>query len=256
MRFCAPCGSPRADGRKRIYALRRDELPGYRLLQEHSCGLVCEKTNDRASLPASAVLPVSVPDLERLRQAIISGDPGQAMPALAGLREVPEAEAIPLLLLGLGQGPFIVRSLACAGLGVKRSEAGRQALLQALRGDDDANVRAEAANSLASYGVEQAWPVLHEVFQADGQWLVRCSILAALAEQEAMRPEWLLALGCLAVADADGTVRVGGAEVLGRLLVEGQGEEADLAAAREALRGLQGDPDHRVVAAALNGLQA
>ena len=71
-----------------------------------------------------------------------------------------------------------------------------------------------------------------------------------------MRPEWLLALGCLAVADADGTVRVGGAEVLGRLLVEGKGEEADLAAAREALRGLQGDPDHRVVAAALNGLQA
>jgi hypothetical protein len=44
--------------------------------------------------------------------------------------------------------------------------------------------------------------------------------------------------------------------VLGRLLAEGRGEAEDLAAAREALRGLQGDPDHRVVAAALNGLQA
>ncbi|MFM7264681.1 MAG: HEAT repeat domain-containing protein, partial [Cyanobium sp.] len=178
---------------------------------------------------------MTAPDLERLRQAILSRDPGQAMPALAGLREVPEAEAIPLLLLGLEQGPFIVRSLACAGLGVKRSEAGRQALERALRQDEDANVRAEAANSLASYGVEQAWPLLHEAFQADGQWLVRCSILAALAEQEAMRPEWLLALGCLAVADGDGTVRVGGAEVLGRVLAEGRGAEADLAAAREAL---------------------
>jgi hypothetical protein len=199
---------------------------------------------------------VSAPDLERLRQAIVSGDPGQAMPALAGLREVSEAEAIPLLLLGLEQGPFIVRSLACAGLGVKRSEAGRQALERALRHDDDANVRAEAANSLASFGVEQAWPLLREAFRADGQWLVRCSILAALAEQETMRPEWLLELGNLAIADADGTVRVGGAEVLSRLLAEGRGEAAALQAARESLRTLQADSDHRVVAAALNGLQA
>jgi hypothetical protein len=219
-------------------------------------GLAFEKISHRAPPPARAAPAVTVPDLERLRQAIVSGDPGQAMPALAGLRAVPEADAIPLLLLGLEQGPFIVRSLACAGLGVKRSDAGREALVRALRHDDDANVRAEAANSLASYGVEEAWPLLHEIFQADGQWLVRCSILAALAEQEAMRPEWLLALGRLAAADADGTVRVGGAEVLGRLLAEGRGAEVDLAAARETMRGLQADPDHRVVAAALNGLQA
>ncbi len=199
---------------------------------------------------------MSAPDLERLRQAIASGDPSQSMPALASLREVPEAEAIPLLLLGLEQTTFIVRSLACAGLGVKRSEQGRAALERSLQHDDDANVRAEAANSLASFGVEGAWPLLRDAFRADGQWLVRCSILAALAEQEAMRPEWLLELGELAIADGDGTVRVGGAEVLGRLLADGRGEAAELEAARQALRSLQGDPDHRVVAAALNGLQA
>jgi hypothetical protein len=39
-------------------------------------------------------------------------------------------------------------------------------------------------------------------------------------------------------------------------LAEGRGEAAELEAARQALRALQGDPDHRVVAAALNGLQA
>ena len=160
------------------------------------------------------------PDLERLRQAIASGDPAQSMPALAGLREVPEAQAIPLLLLGLEQNPFVVRSLACAGLGVKRSEAGRQALERALRHDEDANVRAEAANSLASFGVEGTWPLLREAFLADAQWLVRCSILAALAEHEAMRPDWLLELGQMAIVDADGTVRAGGAEVLGRLLLK------------------------------------
>jgi HEAT repeat protein len=128
-------------------------------------------------------------------------------------------------------------------------------LERALHGDADPNVRAEAANSLASFGVEDAWPSLRAAFRADDHWLVRCSILSALAEHEAMRSAWLLELGELAIADGDGTVRVGGAEVLGRLLAEGLGESAEQEAARQALRRLQADADHRVVAAALNGLQ-
>jgi len=201
-------------------------------------------------------------ELERLRAAITSGDPSRVMPALVGLREVPEAEATPLLLLALEQDPFLIRSLACAGLGVKRSATGWRALVEALRGDGDANVRAEAANALASYGVEEAWPLLRDAFEADGQWLVRCSILSALAEQPQMAPDQLLQLARLAIADGDGTVRVGGAEILGRLVreapadlpvdfpVDKPGEQA-----RALLRALQSDSDHRVVAAALNGLQ-
>jgi HEAT repeat protein len=192
-------------------------------------------------------------DLEQLRTAIGSGDPAVAMPALVRLREVPEEEAVPLLLLGLQQQPFLVRSLSCAGLGVKRSEEGWRALQQALTADEDANVRAEAANALASFGVRRAWPVLRASFERDDAWLVRCSILSALAEQEEMEPQWLMQLAELATAADDGTVRVSGAEILGRLVREGGGP-AD--AARERLRGLQQDPDHRVVAAALNGLQA
>ena len=201
-------------------------------------------------------------DLDALRQAIASGDPSRAMPALVGLREVAEQQATPLLLLGLEQETFMIRSLACAGLGVKRSEVGWRALEARLVGDGDANVRAEAANALASYGVERAWPLLLQAFRSDSQWLVRCSILSALAEQQAMRPDWLLELGRLAIADADGSVRVGGAEVLGRLVADAQrpgaggtacGEQAG--AARAELQRLQQDPDHRVVAAALNGLQ-
>jgi HEAT repeat protein len=194
------------------------------------------------------------PDLEALRQAIVSGDPGRAMPALAGLRGVQAEVAIPLLLLGLEQTTFVIRSLACAGLGVKRSEAGWQALENALRHDEDANVRAEASNALASYGVERAWPLLRDAFKADDQWLVRCSILSALAEQPEMPAAWLLELARLAIEDADGTVRAGGAEILGRLVRQGQAPEA--AEAREALAGLQGDGDHRVAAVALDGLQA
>jgi HEAT repeat protein len=190
------------------------------------------------------------PDLSALRDAIVSGDPSRAMPALVGLREVPVEQAVPLLLLGLEQGIFMVRSLSCAGLGVKQSEVGWQALVKAMQHDEDANVRAEAANSLVSHSLERSWPLLRDVFAADQQWLVRCSILSALAEQPAIDPAWLLELAAMAITDADGTVRVGGAEILGRL-VRDHGD----AEARSLLQQLQGDSDHRVVAAALNGLQ-
>ena len=194
------------------------------------------------------------PDLQLLRAAIASGDPARAMPALANLRQVPADQAIPLLLLGLEQDTFMIRSLSCAGLGVKQSEAGWQALLQALEHDEDANVRAEAANALASYSLERAWPELLAAFRRDSQWLLRCSVLAALAEQPEIPPAWLLELASLAISDDDGTVRVGGAEILGRLVRDWP--EAGVAQqARTLLQRLQADPDHRVVAAALDGLQ-
>lgn len=208
------------------------------------------------------------PDLNQLREAIGSGDPSRSMPALAGLRQVPEDQAIPLLLLGLEQEEFMVRSLSCAGLGVKQSEQGWQALVGALQSDDDANVRAEAANSLVSHSVERAWPLVRDAFAADGQWLVRCSILSALAEQPLIPADHLLQLAQMAIADADGTVRVGGAEILGRLVRDaarpneaiaagepGPGDTTLLEQVRALLVGLQADADHRVVAAALNGLQ-
>ena len=191
------------------------------------------------------------PDLAALREAILCGDPSRAMPALVGLREVPVEQAVPLLLIGLEQSMFMVRSLSCAGLGVKQNEAGWQALVAAMQGDEDANVRAEAANSLVSHSLERAWPLLRDGFAADQQWLVRCSILSALAEQPAIDPAWLLELASMAITDADGTVRVGGAEILARLV-----REQGAAEARVLLQQLQADPDHRVVAAALNGLQS
>ncbi len=196
------------------------------------------------------------PDLDSLRAAIGSGDPSRSMPALAALRNVPVEQAVPLLLLGLEQEAFMVRSLSCAGLGVKLNEPGWHALVRALENDPDANVRAEAANALVSHGLERAWPLLLAAFRRDSQWLLRCSVLSAVAEHSQAPPEGLLELARLAVADVDGTVRVGGAEILARLVREGGAVGAASAvAARTALVQLQRDPDHRVVAAALNGLQ-
>jgi HEAT repeat protein len=196
-------------------------------------------------------------DLDALRAAIASGDPSRSMPALAALREATAEQAEPLLLLGLEQSAFMVRSLSCAGLGMKPTPAGWQALVQALHGDDDANVRAEAANALVSHSLERAWPLLLEAFERDSQWLVRCSILSAVAEQPQMPAADLLQLARLAIADGDGTVRVGGAEILGRLVHEGAaaGGAPWAQQARAELVALQHDSDHRVVAAALNGLQ-
>ena len=200
----------------------------------------------------------TAPNPEALRAAIASGDPVQAMPALAKLRALPDSDndsvVIPLLILGSQQQAFLVRSLSCSGLGYRRNEQGWQVLIGLVSTDDDPNVRAEAANALASYGVERAWPLLRESFAKDDAWLVRCSILSALAEQPDINPAWLLDLGKQAIADADGTVRVSGAEILGRVVRE-QGGDAHGSEARGLLQPLQKDDDHRVVAAALNGLQ-
>lgn len=194
------------------------------------------------------------PDLAALREAISSGDPMRAMPALTQLRFCTDQEAVPLLVLGSEQEAFMVRSLSCSGLGYKRTEQGWTVLERLLSSDGDANVRAEAANSLASYGVERAWPLLKAAFVSDDAWLVRCSILSALAEQPAIDLGWLLELATAAIADADGTVRVSGAEILGRIVREGTDQSIG-DQARQLLLPLQQDGDHRVVAAALNGLQ-
>lgn len=194
------------------------------------------------------------PDLAALRDAIASGDPVRAMPALTQLRFCEAEDAVPLLVLGTEQKPFLVRSLSCSGLGYKRTEQGWDVLMRLLGADEDPNVRAEAANALASYGVERSWPLLQAAFSADGAWLVRCSILSALAEQPEIKLAWLLDLAQMAITDADGTVRVSGAEILGRIVRDGIDQPIG-GEARTLLQPLQQDVDHRVVAAALNGLQ-
>ena len=194
------------------------------------------------------------PDLGELREAIASGDPVRAMPALTQLRFCDAEDAVPLLVLGTSQKPFLVRSLSCSGLGYKRTEQGWDVLTRLLGADDDPNVRAEAANALASYGVERSWPLLQAAFSADGAWLVRCSILSALAEQPEIKLTWLFELAQVAITDGDGTVRVSGAEILCRIVRDGINKPIG-GEARALLQPLQQDVDHRVVAAALNGLQ-
>ena len=189
-------------------------------------------------------------NVDELREAIASDNPGRARPALASLVNASPEDAEPLLLLGLEQDDMILRQLSCSGLGHKPTAAGWEPLVQTLKRDSEVAVRAEAANALVSHGLERAWPLLLDAFVSEDEWLIRCSILSAVAEHPEIAPEQLLQLARLAVAESDGTVRVGGTEILARLVREGSSE------AREVLQGLQQDSDHRVVAAALNGLQS
>ena len=109
-----------------------------------------------------------------------------------------------------------------------------------------------------SHSLQRAWPLLRRAFERNPEWLVRCSILSAVAEHPDMEPGDLLELAQLALADGDGTVRAGAAEILGRLVREGSQAPAGAPwaiEARSALAALQQDRDHRVVAVALNGLQ-
>jgi HEAT repeat protein len=194
-------------------------------------------------------------NFDALREAIASDNPGRARPALASLVEATPEQAEPLLLLGLQQSDMLLRQLSCSGLGHKPTPAGWEPLVHTLRHDPEVAVRAEAANALVSHGLQRAWPLLLEAFQREHEWLLRCSVLSAVAEHPEIAANQLLEIGRLAVADADGTVRVGGTEVLGRLAREGAPEASEVAEARALLAQLQHDSDHRVVGAALNGLQ-
>ena len=198
-------------------------------------------------------------NFDALREAIASDNPGRSRPALASLVEATPEQAEPLLLLGLQQSDMLLRQLSCSGLGHKPTPAGWEPLVNTLHNDPEVAVRAEAANALVSHGLERAWPLLLEAFQREREWLLRCSVLSAVAEHPEMSADQLLEIGRLALEDADGTVRVGGTEILGRLVRECPPDAAAAAAvtaeARAALAQLQNDEDHRVVAAALNGLQ-
>jgi HEAT repeat protein len=194
-------------------------------------------------------------DFDALKEAIASNNPGRARPALASLVQATPEQAEPLLLLGLQQDDMLLRQLSCSGLGHKPTPAGWAPLVQALQHDPEVAVRAEAANALVSHGFAKAWPLLLEAFERDREWLMRCSVLSAVAEHPEIAADQLLLLAQLAIADADGTVRVGGAELLGRLVREAERAAEIAEQARVALQTLQQDSDHRVVAAALNGLQ-
>jgi len=189
-------------------------------------------------------------DFDSLREAVASGDPAARLRAMGSLRPYPAEVCEPLLLTCLQDTTVLVRSMACSGLGYKPTPAGTLALRRMLDDEPDPNVRAEAANALARHGGEQASEPLLALYRRDGHWLVRRSIVAALADETGVPAGVLADLADLALDDEDVHLQLGGVELLNRLR---QDPERG-AAARARLADLRSSNDHRLAAAALESL--
>jgi len=217
-------------------------------------------------------------EINQIKTYLNSPDSQERLKALTELRKYDSEVAIPLLLTKVNDQEFLVRSFVAMGLGRKRNPDSFAALQELMRYDRDANVRAEASNSLSLYG-DVALKDLVETFLKDNNWLVRRSILAALVEIG--HPQELFTVCVCGIKGEDLTVQESCVQSLGllantelheetlqlllslvnadwwRLRVKvaiGLNKFSQDPRATEALNQLRQDEDHRVVGAVLEGL--
>ena len=217
-------------------------------------------------------------DIDRIEAYLQSSNVQERLKGLTELRQCNASEiAVPMLKSRLNDPEFLVRSFVAMGLGKQQTEESFEALRQLLQRDRDPNVRAEASNSLSLFG-HDAIPYLVTAFEQDPHWLLRRSILAAMAEMNC--PSALLKICLLGLKGDDQSVRESAIDCLGLLANTGEQESAlrqllDLVdtdwwrtrwrvaialkkfnnpQVKEALERLRQDENHRVVGAALEGL--
>ena len=216
-------------------------------------------------------------DIEQIKTDLKNSDPQKRMKAVLELREQDTETAVPLLKVSMKDKEFLVRSFTAMALGKKQSAESFAALLEMVKFDRDPNVRAEAANSISLFGAIAA-PHLTVAFEQDDHWLVRRSILAAIAELNC--PEELLQISSLGIEGEDKTVAESSVDCLGNLANTEKKTQAlkkllslvdhgnwrmrwraakalgkfDESEAKAALTKLKNDENHRVVSAVLESL--
>ena len=216
-------------------------------------------------------------DLPQIEALLDSPNPQSRMKAIVELRHYEPAIVVPLLKRRMYDKQFMLRSFVAMGLGHKRNDEAYEALLEIVENETDHNVIAEAANSLAKFGL-QAIPHLVTIFEQKSHWLIHLSIFAAMEELDC--PEVLITFCRQGFAGEDLTVRQIALSSMSKLAETPQAKEAleilFQAAADEnaqiratatkvlrqfggeevqaVLSKLQQDSDYRVVAAVLEGL--
>ncbi len=216
-------------------------------------------------------------ELSDIKAILEDSDSQKRLKGIVALKDYDADVASPLLLSKKDDSAFLVRSFVAMGLGRKRSDAGFAALVTMIETDPDANVQAEATNSLSMYG-QDSIPYLVKTFHSNHNWLVRRSILAAMIDLNS--PAHMLDICLAAIADPDLTVINAGVDHLSTLANTDQAAAAltailplktaenwytrmhvayalkrfDAPAAQAALIELRQDSQHKVVAAALEGL--
>ncbi|MHC5594499.1 MAG: HEAT repeat domain-containing protein [Nostoc sp.] len=216
-------------------------------------------------------------EIHKIQAELKNPDFQYRLKAIAALDNYESEVAVPLLTSKLHDSEFLVRSFVARGLGNQQSAESFAALMQIMKFDDTPNVRAEAANSLSLFG-RVAVSHLVLAFYQDEHWLVRRSILAAIAEMDC--PEELFDICVQGLKDEDFTVQESSVDALGALANSNQHPAAlsqiltlvnveswrmrvrvsyalkrfDEPEAKAALNQLRQDEDHRVVGAALEDL--
>lgn len=119
-------------------------------------------------------------DLDQIASRLDSERPADRMVALAHLRQVPDEQAVPLILKVIEDPNLQVRSFAVFALGVKRTEASLPKLLEILSTEEDYGIRADAAGALGYLEDPRAFEALVRAFYEDVEWLVRFSAAVSL----------------------------------------------------------------------------
>ena len=216
-------------------------------------------------------------DLKQIKTALNDSNPQQRMRAIRELRNFEADITVPLLLEHINDNEFLVRSFVAMGLGKKQTDRAYNALLEMTKNDSDPNVRAEAANSLSYYGNVAIAP-LRKMYEHDDHWLVRRSIIAAMADLNS--PQELLEICAIGISGDDQPVMESCISCLGLLANTPQQPEAlklllpladdeswrirlqvakalgkyDAPEAIAAIDKFKTDEDHRVVGAALESM--
>ena len=216
-------------------------------------------------------------ELQQIENNLNNPDFQYRLNAVSALKDYKSDVAVPLLTSKLRDREFLVRSFVAMGLGKQQTAESFAALMQMMKFDDNPNVRAEASNSLSLFGrVAASHLVL--AFYKDDHWLVRRSILGALADLQCYEELFDICLEAQkgeditvqeAAVDAFGMLSTTNQRVLALsqllLLAEHESERIrthvasalkhfDEPPAKEALQKLRQDTNHRVVAAALEEL--
>ncbi|MEH2156853.1 HEAT repeat domain-containing protein [Nostoc sp.] len=216
-------------------------------------------------------------EIHKIQAELKNPDFQYRLKAIAALNDYESEVAVPLLTSKLHDSEFLVRSFVARGLGNQQSAESFAALMQIMKFDDTPNVRAEAANSLSLFGRVAVSHLVLAYYQ-DDHWLVRRSILAAIAEMDC--PEELFDICVQGLKDEDFTVQESSVDGLALLADSNQHDAAlsqiltlvnheswrmrvrvsyalkrfDEPEAKAALNQLRQDEDHRVVGAALEDL--
>jgi len=216
-------------------------------------------------------------DIYQIETDLENPDFQYRLKAIQALKDYPSDTAVPLLLSKLQDPEFLVRSFISMALGKQQVADSFAALLQIMKFDNTPSVRAEAANSLSLFGKCSASHLV-STFLRDSHWLVRRSIFAALMDLECYSE--LLEVCLNALNNEDPVVTEAAVEALATLagtdqhstalkhlltLADSTSEQIrrkavyglknfDDLEAKQKLVQLRQDPNHQVVAAALETL--